>query len=299
MRLGKPTLTAANDTNDMSLRSQIPTPTASPAPTLGPSSSAVLPSGNSSNAVLMLGSDSADMVEAHRRSAYHYQRLPAGNSFRLLKLLPNEALEADIVCHLTTWDLDFPQCPTYSAISYTWGSGDTRATISIEAGRTTGGELSGSVKTLAVRENVLDLLRHLRQRTTHRCVWIDALCIDQDWTEERNHQVQLMGRIYREANIVVVWLGFVDGDQSDITLPGLQKDNSQMKLRHHKMVSEAFDILETVYDQKLASFGLTSYLKPRYDSNANLHAMVRFLKMRYWTRKWVRTLMSGRLFWDS
>jgi hypothetical protein len=38
-------------------------------------------------------------------------------------------------------------------------------------------------------------------------LWIDALCIDQANTHERQHQVQQMGQIYAKAKEVVVWLG--------------------------------------------------------------------------------------------
>ncbi|KAL2694857.1 hypothetical protein Neosp_001445 [[Neocosmospora] mangrovei] len=37
--------------------------------------------------------------------------------------------------------------------------------------------------------------------------WADAICINQDDTEERNRQVQLMGSIYGSAPTVLAWLG--------------------------------------------------------------------------------------------
>ncbi|KAF3038731.1 hypothetical protein E8E11_005943 [Didymella keratinophila] len=37
--------------------------------------------------------------------------------------------------------------------------------------------------------------------------WIDALCIDQDNVDERNHQVQQMGEIFSQARQVFAWLG--------------------------------------------------------------------------------------------
>ena len=42
--------------------------------------------------------------------------------------------------------------------------------------------------------------------------WIDAICIDQHNSEERNHQVQMMRAIYSNAQSVTVWLG--PGDES-------------------------------------------------------------------------------------
>ncbi|KAF7676069.1 hypothetical protein GT037_005574 [Alternaria burnsii] len=49
-------------------------------------------------------------------------------------------------------------------------------------------------------------LVQLRRRSVGE-YWIDAICINQSDLAERASQVQLMGRIYREAESVVVWLG--------------------------------------------------------------------------------------------
>lgn len=38
-------------------------------------------------------------------------------------------------------------------------------------------------------------------------MWIDALCINQTDLSERAAQVQLMGRIYKSANIILAWIG--------------------------------------------------------------------------------------------
>jgi hypothetical protein len=45
-------------------------------------------------------------------------------------------------------------------------------------------------------------------------LWIDALCIDQRNTAERNHQVQQMGRIYSGATTVPIWLAMDRGVES-------------------------------------------------------------------------------------
>lgn len=50
-------------------------------------------------------------------------------------------------------------------------------------------------------------LRHLVSWETDRILWIDAVCIDQDDHKERGHQVEQMGKIYRQAEKVIVWLG--------------------------------------------------------------------------------------------
>ncbi|KAK4554266.1 hypothetical protein LTR86_008794 [Recurvomyces mirabilis] len=40
--------------------------------------------------------------------------------------------------------------------------------------------------------------------------WVDKLCIDQDNILEKNHQVSMMGDIYRHAFEVLIWLGETD-----------------------------------------------------------------------------------------
>jgi hypothetical protein len=41
---------------------------------------------------------------------------------------------------------------------------------------------------------------------------VDAVCIDQNNPKERNHQVQLMAKIYSKAHRVIVWLGMETED---------------------------------------------------------------------------------------
>jgi hypothetical protein len=38
-------------------------------------------------------------------------------------------------------------------------------------------------------------------------LWIDAISINQETLEERNHQVGIMGEIYSRAECVIIWLG--------------------------------------------------------------------------------------------
>lgn len=76
--------------------------------------------------------------------------------------------------------------------------------------------------TLQVRENLFHFLCQLRDSTIHKykglkldvlcaAVWIDALCINQNDTIERNEQVARMCDIYLCASQVLVWLGLRDG----------------------------------------------------------------------------------------
>jgi hypothetical protein len=52
-------------------------------------------------------------------------------------------------------------------------------------------------------------LRHLRALSGGNAttLWIDQICINQSDVKEKTEQVKVMGRIYRSAEQVRVWLG--------------------------------------------------------------------------------------------
>ncbi|KAF6810067.1 ankyrin and het domain protein [Colletotrichum musicola] len=60
--------------------------------------------------------------------------------------------------------------------------------------------------TLKIGQNLADALRNLRREGKHRTLWIDAICINQNDNDDRSRQVQRMGDIYRNAELVVVFL---------------------------------------------------------------------------------------------
>lgn len=66
-----------------------------------------------------------------------------------------------------------------------------------------------------IRENLWDFFceanRSSRQSKCAMALWIDAICIEQSSTSERNHQVSIMGDIYSKATLVISWLGRATG----------------------------------------------------------------------------------------
>ena len=71
-------------------------------------------------------------------------------------------------------------------------------------------------------EAALDIIPPFNVESPDDYIWIDAICIDQDNLEERGSQVQIMDRIYSEADYVVVWLGEEDG-YTDTALSTISK----------------------------------------------------------------------------
>lgn len=122
---------------------------------------------------------------------------------RLLKLLPSLSDVDQITCTLNA--VDWTPKLRYAAISYVWGDPPATQTISING------------HDFKIREDLHSALWHIRQNDMLRddeseqkenlLLWADAICINQDSIEERNHQVALMSSIYGSASRVICWLG--------------------------------------------------------------------------------------------
>jgi hypothetical protein len=126
--------------------------------------------------------------------SYKYHSLvgsPDPSIIRLIRLEPG-GFESSLQCELITASLD--QNPHFDALSYCWGSEKKSRTL-----------LCGSDQ-LSITENLSQALCRLRRETEVRVVWADAVCINQDDPDEKSIQVQLMTRIYKEANEVMIWL---------------------------------------------------------------------------------------------
>jgi hypothetical protein len=68
-------------------------------------------------------------------------------------------------------------------------------------------QITLSDEPLRIGHNLQLALLHLRSPTHSINMWVDAICIDQLDTQERNQQVSLMAFIYTRALKVVAWLG--------------------------------------------------------------------------------------------
>jgi len=117
-----------------------------------------------------------------------------GPAFRLLRLLKGQ--RGVICCEIfQAWLRQRADAITYEALSYVWGSTERKYKI----------EING--KHFDVTKNLYEALQYLQLRDQDRILWIDAVCIDQENIQERGHQVQHMGDIYRESQNVTCWLG--------------------------------------------------------------------------------------------
>lgn len=113
-------------------------------------------------------------------------------SIRGIRILPDLTEDGLIQCESKETTID----AKYSCLSYVWGEPESNQSIM----------MNGAFFT--VRQNLFDFLETTRPMIKSAAYWwIDALCIDQSNTLERNHQVQQMGSIYSHAQCVYIWLG--------------------------------------------------------------------------------------------
>ena len=101
----------------------------------------------------------------------------------------------------------------YVALSYTWGPPTPTREVVVDGA------------SVQVRENLEIALRQLRRYRKIRGgtrIFVDAICIDQENTEERSQQVAMMRLIYRSATHVVVWIGGEVTPEDDLALTAVK-----------------------------------------------------------------------------
>lgn len=140
----------------------------------------------------------------------------------------------------------------YEALSYTWGDGTQKTHV----------QLNGvSTQVSRALEAALRMLQRLPETRFGMRYWIDALCIRQDDTKERNVQVKRMKKIYSTARSVVVWLG-----------PSSQDDEL------------ALQAMNAIYRDDTRNGWLV--IPPEFDAD-HWRALCTFMRKSYWSRLWI------------
>lgn len=186
---------------------------------------------------------------------------------RLLVLQPCDNPTSKITCKIIHARLS--NRPKYAALSYMWGSDANSRNIDI------GG------KSCRIGHNLWLALLELRLGDRERIMWIDAICINQEDSSERNHQVGQMSLIYSQSLMVIVWLG-PETEDSREAIPFLKK------------LAGLMDIHPTKHIQ----------------FEAKWNSVKKLCEMGYWKRLWIIqevvlapqiVLLCGKdmLFWDE
>ncbi|OQU94975.1 hypothetical protein CLAIMM_01250 [Cladophialophora immunda] len=172
-----------------------------------------------------------------------YSSLPSPSSTRLLQLEPGSS-DAPLKASLVVVDIASPSCPDYECISYTWGD------------QTSPNSLHVDDHEVPLRLNLDQALRRFRSPTKARLLWVDAISIRQDDTDEKAQQVKMIGDIFQGASRVLAWLG-----------------------EHADSSEDLFDLPED------AARGL--FARDRAAFRHKYDALARFMGRRYWHRTWI------------
>jgi hypothetical protein len=150
---------------------------------------------------------------------YQYESLQGPSDISILYISPtqndNDSLSG------TLFPVNLEDEPTYIALSYTWGSSELCREIKF------GGE------SLAITSNLDLALRRMRTAGITD-VWADGICINQRDVPERNQQVGLMGRIYSECNMALIYFGEEANGSDEIPnfisrlIPAVESDKAQI-----------------------------------------------------------------------
>lgn len=149
---------------------------------------------------------------------YKYSPLnPEKSEIRILALQPSSSPTDPIICRLITTSLEHAAGGgRYTPLSYCWGTTFMTEKIVVDG------------HSFLVTPSLYNALLHFRslklnpspypgrRQTTDDSGlwWIDAICINQNDLDERKSQVSLMTRLYKQAQIVRVWLGEESNDSA-------------------------------------------------------------------------------------
>jgi hypothetical protein len=195
----------------------------------------------------------------HRNTWAAYNKYPkidsTEDSYRLFKLLPGNVQEP-IQCQL--YAAKFSQSPAdrYVAGSYVCGPTSPARRILVNGSH------------FYVGPNLYNFLSSIAIRYKNRLpmtLWIDAICIDQYSLDEQNHQVQLMGKIYKNAEQVIAYIG--SGDDSVNWMFDRFNDRNWLADTRERAIMGRMEAL--------------------HSTTRLLHALEAFSQLPYFTRLWI------------
>ncbi|CZR64315.1 uncharacterized protein PAC_14213 [Phialocephala subalpina] len=184
-------------------------------------------------------------------STFPYQPLNVEKSEIRIIILKPGTTSSPLECCLKHINPKAKPRVRYKALSYTWGSPEPTRTMTLDGIQ------------IQVRENLWQALCHIRQPQDEVRLWVDAICINQENTTERNQQVSRMGTMYNQAEEVIVWLG-------------PEKDESSVAISFIKHTVESRSRGIPLLDLPLDLF-----------SSAEIRGTIDLFDRDYWQRVWI------------
>lgn len=185
-------------------------------------------------------------------TALPYQSL-AGRTecFRLLKILPGKARDP-IRCSLSVQSIS-SRSFDYITGSYVWGPPENPGVIYVDH------------QPFHIRRRLSNFLHCLRQQGAGAAVevWIDAICINQEDSEEKAQQIRMMSTIYTKSEKTIAWL-----DEAD------------------QEIHLAFDVIQRRARETRSWYGgHVSSVKEM--TPPEWQAVIKLIKHQHFTRRWI------------
>lgn len=137
---------------------------------------------------------------------YQFQALSTSTTIRLIKVSPQK-VRGCIACSVYHFDEKQQGAIKYHALSYLWGDPNPTRRIYLK-------DQGSEWRPFPLHENLWQFLDHARRRKLFdQLFWTDHLCLDQGGHDEISQQVPRMHAIYRNAELVVVWLQLREEEQ--------------------------------------------------------------------------------------
>lgn len=201
---------------------------------------------------------------------------------RVVLLAPGQ-WDDEISCHLVNSSLESPL--EYEALSYVWAQEPGHRYI----------RLNDSMHQITT--NLFLALRRLRKASEARCIWIDALCINQENDEEKNHQVALMGSIYELCTRALLWLGDYESPagspRQTLTIEQAETQSwEEISKEQSGMQDKGFAAMTTIHELSVNKHPLaTSMFEEGVKSDErndphHLRSFSSLFGLPWWTRIW-------------
>jgi len=218
---------------------------------------------------------------------------------RLLDLLPSIEYGSHLRCRLRHVPIEEAQ---YHALSYAWGDATNRQEIEVDylPDHSSNKDMQEAFHITSVGASLASALRHLRDRNLVITLWADAICIDQSNNDEKYVQVQLMGKIYKTARQVIIWLGPAgegsDDAMDDLAAVGKEAERFYFEDPNIRMFRKMSDLSTWQTDNPLDDRGVSmkSFLDKISGRSSEtgqgifpLPELEALTERPWWTRVWV------------
>jgi hypothetical protein len=219
-------------------------------------------------------------MRGSKTSQFQYPSRLDGNSIRLLKIVAGSSDDdlATLDIQLERYNLD--NVPYFHALSYTWGPPKREDRAYTKEDMV---DVLVNGDGFSIFPNLADALHRLLELGHAEHYWVDALCINQDDTDEREVQVGMMDRIFKAANRIDIWIGESDDSHAGAVAQVMETMSKLLddEIDRLDKGGRAWQVLDLASGPFLESYGLPNM------NNEIWHSFIDFFERTWFRRVWI------------